>query len=102
MSIYAKLSVPSRGGNLNDVPVMEAEKADYRDAKTLSVFGQEQQARQFIQNNRELLAEYGWDQDAEVQTLANTKTGEVIGAYVRRRSRASAQDQANAMRAALS
>lgn len=78
-------------------PITQATEREMRSSSHLSAFGEERDARQFIQNNREALHQLGYSEDAEIRTLYSTKTGEAIGAYLRSEPKMTAQDASNAL-----
>lgn len=97
-ALNVKIAVNRRGQNEPDsVPVTEASRAEFRDAISLSAFGDVEDARQFIKNNREKLAELGFSEDTQIRELKKDETGEVLGAYIRRRAPMTANDAENAL-----
>lgn len=82
-ALNVKISVSGRDG-LTSIPVTDASARDMEDARTISAFGNESDARAFLRSNREDLAAFGFSDESEIQPLASRKTGEVIGAYLRR------------------
>ena len=79
------------------MPVTEARKSDFRDCISVSAFGEEKDARAFLNNNREKLEQLGFSEESEVQTLYSTKTGEVLGAYMRKRPAMTSEDAEDAL-----
>ena len=82
-SLNVKVSVPGRDG-LTSIPITDASARDMEEARTISAFGSEDDARSFLRANRQDLNAFGFSEDAEIQPLSSRKTGEVIGAYLRR------------------
>lgn len=84
-ALTVKVAIPSGGNSLDSIPVTDATRRDIEDATSISAFGDEPAAREFLRNNRSKLEGAGFSEDSEIQTLYSTKTGEVIGAYLPKR-----------------
>ena len=95
-SLNVKIAVPGRDG-LTSIPITDTTARDMEDAQSISAFGSEQDARAFLNSNRQDLHSFGFSEDAEVQPLASRKTGEIIGAYLRRRPSMTASQASSAL-----
>lgn len=97
-SLNVKVAVSTRGSsNPESVPVTDVSKSQMRDAVSISAFGDEADAKRFLRENRQKLNQLGFSDEAEIMTLTDNQTGEVLGAYLRSRPQMTADDAEDAL-----